>query len=864
MMDDEDDIDTEGEMVEIDEEVSDVEDTEDGGAIVRLGDEEAPGDSEFYSNLAEEMPDSELSTLSTRFLDLISKDKEARKKRDEQYEEGIRRTGLGDDAPGGAQFQGASKVVHPMMTEACIDFASRAIRELLPPQGPVKDLIEGEITMKKLQKAKRKTRMMNWQLTVQSKTFRAELEQLLTQVPLGGAQYLKITWDEARNRPDFLFVAIDDMYLPFAATNFNSAQRKTHVKYLTQLDYEQRVKSGMYRDVELTPPSMEPERSIVDVANDKIEGRSDTSYNEDGLRTVFEIHAVADVEGDGSAPYILTVDKSSGKVLSIYRNWDEEDESREPLAWFVEWPFIPWRGAYPIGLPHMIGGLSAAATGALRALMDSAHIQNVPTMLKLKGGTRGGQSLNIQPTQVEEIEGGINIDDVRKIAMPIPFNPPSPTLFQLLGFVVDAGKGVVRTSMDNLADQNPNAPVGTTLALIQEGMTVFSAIHGRLHNAMAQTLDILHRLNGMHLDDDDTEREVGEELATRADFQGPKDVVPVSDPTIFSEAQRFAQVQAVSSRAAAVPQLYNARKVEERLLETLRVPNYKELLVPPLEPKQQNAVNENVTATMGKPVVAFPEQDHIAHLKTHLAYMTSPALGGSQLIAPQYLPVILQHLKEHVALWYASTVLDLAEETSGVDISEEMKLLKDHEARRAFDRMLAEASQSVVGDAANIFASLPPIIAQAMEMMQQFAPQPPQDPRTAIEGQKLQAQTQRDQAQMQADAQKTQAQMQLEGQRMQLDGQKAQAQMQLEGQKMQAQAAKDQVEQQLQAQKLQIEQQLEQLRQDREDARKAAELNARMTMNQQDNQTAMQLAQAEIMSGERIAVSTGTGINPNP
>jgi chaperonin GroES len=875
MMDDEDDIDTEGEMVEIDEEVSDVEDTEDGGAIVRLGDEEAPGDSEFYSNLAEEMPDSELSTLSTRFLDLISKDKEARKKRDEQYEEGIRRTGLGDDAPGGAQFQGASKVVHPMMTEACIDFASRAIRELLPPQGPVKDLIEGEITMKKLQKAKRKTRMMNWQLTVQSKTFRAELEQLLTQVPLGGAQYLKITWDEARNRPDFLFVAIDDMYLPFAATNFNSAQRKTHVQYLTQLDYEQRVKSGMYRDVELTPPSMEPERSIVDVANDKIEGRSDTSYNEDGLRTVFEIHAVADVEGDGSAPYILTVDKSSGKVLSIYRNWDEEDESREPLAWFVEWPFIPWRGAYPIGLPHMIGGLSAAATGALRALMDSAHIQNVPTMLKLKGGTRGGQSLNIQPTQVEEIEGGINIDDVRKIAMPIPFNPPSPTLFQLLGFVVDAGKGVVRTSMDNLADQNPNAPVGTTLALIQEGMTVFSAIHGRLHNAMAQTLDILHRLNGMHLDDDDTEREVGEELATRADFQGPKDVVPVSDPTIFSEAQRFAQVQAVSTRAAAVPQLYNARKVEERLLETLRVPNYKELLVPPLEPKQQNAVNENVTATMGKPVVAFPEQDHIAHLKTHLAYMTSPALGGSQLIAPQYLPVILQHLKEHVALWYASTVLDLAEETSGVDISEEMKLLKDHEARRAFDRMLAEASQSVVGDAANIFASLPPIIAQAMEMMQQFAPQPPQDPRTAIEGQKLQAQTQRDQAQMQmqtqrdqaqmqADAQKTQAQMQIEGQRMQLDGQKAQAQMQLEGQKMQAQAAKDQVEQQLQAQKLQIEQQLEQLRQGREDARKAAELNARMTMNQQDNQTAMQLAQAEIMSGERIAVSTGTGINPNP
>jgi hypothetical protein len=863
----------EGEVVEFDgEDESDVEDTEDGGAIVTL-DENGPaaGESEFYDNLAETMSEPDLKTLASKFLELISRDKEARKKRDEQYEEGIRRTGLGDDAPGGAQFNGASKVVHPMMTEACIDFASRAIKELLPPQGPAKDLIEGEVTIKKIQKAKRKTSLMNWQLTVQSQDFRSELEQLLTQVPLGGAQYLKMSWDEARNRPGFLFVAIDDMYLPFAATNFYTAQRKTHVQYLTQLDYEMRVESGMYRDVDLTPPGLEPERSAADVANDKIEGRSDTSYNEDGLRTVFECHVIADVEDNGNAPYIITIDKSSSKVLAVYRNWDEEDDSREPLDWFVEFPFIPWRGAYPIGLPHMIGGLSAAATGALRALMDSAHIQNVPTMLKLKGGTRGGQSLNIQPTQVEEIEGGLNVDDVRKLAMPIPFNPPSPTLFQLLGFVVDAGKGVVRTSMDNLADQNPNAPVGTTLALIQEGMTVFSSIHARLHSAMARTLRILHRLNAMYLDDADVKHEVGEVLATRADFEGPMDVVPVSDPAIFSEAQRFAQVQAVSQRAAALPQLYNLRKVEERLLDTLRVPNPKELLNPALEPKQQNAVNENVAATMGRPIVAFPEQDHIAHLKTHLAYMTNPALGASQLIAPSYLPVILGHIKEHLALWYASTVVALADETSGMDISEDMKNLKDDEARRAFDRMLAEASQSVVTDATEVFAALPPVIAQAMQTMQQFAPQVPPDPRVALEGQKLQAQQQRDQAQMQSDAQKMQAQMQLEGQKMQIEGQKMQMQaqkdqtaMQIEGQKMQADAMQSQAEMQLQAQKLQIEQQLEQMKQDREDARKSAELNARMTMNQQDNQTAMQLAQAEIMSGERIAVSTGTGINPNP
>ena len=845
----------EGETVEFDgEDVSDVEDTEDGGAIVTL-DEPGPaaGDSEFYDNLAETMPEPDLKSLASKFLELISKDKEARKKRDEQYEEGIRRTGLGDDAPGGAQFNGASKVVHPMMTEACIDFAARAVKELLPPQGPAKDLIEGEVTIEKIQKAKRKTALMNWQLTVQSQEFRSELEQLMTQVPLGGAQYLKMSWDEVRNRPGFLAVMIDDMYLPFAATNFYTAQRKTHVQYLTQLDYEMRVESGMYRDVDLSPVGLEPDRSAADIANDKIEGRTDTSYNEDGLRTVFECHVIADVEGNGNAPYIITIDKPSSKVLAIYRNWDEEDESREPLDWFVEFPFIPWRGAYPIGLPHMIGGLSAAATGALRALMDSAHIQNIPTMLKLKGGTRGGQSLNIQPTQVEEIEGGLNVDDVRKLAMPIPFNPPSPTLFQLLGFVVDAGKGVVRTSMDNLADQNPNAPVGTTLALIQEGMTVFSSIHARLHGSMARTLRILHRLNAMYLDDDDVKHEVGEVLASRADFEGPMDVVPVSDPAIFSEAQRFAQVQAVSQRAAALPQLYNQRKVEERLLETLRVPNPSDLLVAPMEPTAQNAVNENVAATMGRPIVAFPEQDHIAHLKTHLAYMTNPALGGSQLIAPTYLPVVLEHIKEHLALWYASTVLDLAEETSGIDISEDMKNLKNDEDKRAFDRMLAEASQTVVTDATEVFAALPPVIAQAMTMMEQLAPKPPQDPRTALEGQKMQAQMQRDQAQMQMDAQK-----------MQMQVQKDQTAMQIEGQKLQASAAESQAEIHLQAQKLQIEQQLEQMKQDREDARKSAELNARMTMNAQDNQTAMQLAQAEIMSGERIAVSTGTGINPNP
>ena len=828
-----------GEYLELPGEDDTVEDTEDGGAIVRFDDEDATdGFSDFYANLAETLPDSDMRRLSADLLDLIAKDKDARKKRDEQYDEGLRRTGLGDDAPGGAQFQGASRVVHPMLTEACVDFAARAMKEIFPADGPVKDKIAGKVTDAKVAKANRKVNLLNWQLTVQCPEVRAELEQLMTQVPLGGAQYLKLGWDEPKNRPTFLFVAIDDMYLPFAATNFYTAQRRTHVQYLTALDYQDRVKSGMYRDVDLSTPGMEPEQSLAGKSNDKIEGREQSSYNEDGLRIVYEVYAFLDVEEEiGTAPYIVTIDKPTGSVLAIYRNWDEHDDHRDEMQWFVEFPFIPWRGAYPIGLPHMIGGLSGAATGALRALLDSAHIQNSQTMLKLKGGTSGGQSLEIQPTQTIEIEGGLNVDDVRKLAMPLPYNPPSQVLFSLLGFVVDAGKGVVRTSLDDAADMHPNAPVGTTLARMEQGMVVYSAIHGRLHDAMSRMLRILERLNGMYLDDERLDDEVGEELATRADFNGPQDVVPVSDPNIFSETQRFAQVQAVAQRSAALPQLYNLRKVEERILKTLKIPDPEGLLNPQLEPKEMNAVNENVAATMGRPITAFPEQDHLAHLATHLQYLTSPLLGSSPLIAPAFIPGMLNHIKEHIALWYASTIFDAASEALGQDLGDLMKEMDaEHEDTRAMDRMLAEAASAAVEQAAQVFQSIPPVVQQAQQLMQQFQQPPMQDPRVALEAQKR---------------------MQMDSQRMQMDAQRMQQEAQIDAARMQQEA-------QMSAAELQARVAIEQQKQQAEDMRSAAEMQARMTMNTQDNTTALQLAQAEIASGERIAVSTGTGINPNP
>mgnify|MGYP001353025794 CR=1 FL=1 len=842
-MDDQDELQPEGEYIELPGEDNDVEDTPDGGAIVTLDDGDGDVDeSDFYANLAETLPEPELASISSTLLDLIGKDKDARKKRDEQYEEGIRRTGLGDDAPGGAQFQGASKVVHPMLTEACVDFAARAMKEIFPSGGPARDNIVGDPTQRKVEKAKRKAALLNWQMTVQCPEVRAELEQLMTQVPLGGAQYMKLGWDERRNRPSFLFVAIDEMYLPFAATNFYTAQRRTHVQYLTQLDYQQRVRDGMYRDVDLAPAGMEPEQSVAAQANDRIEGRDQTSYNEDGLRIVYEIYVTMAIEGDGdeAKPYIISIDKPSGKVLSVYRNWEEDDDTFEELQWFIEWPFIPWRGAYPIGLPHMIGGLSGAATGALRALLDAAHIANSQTMLKLKGGTSGGQSLTIQPGQVEEIEGGLNVDDVRKLAMPLPYNQPSPVLFQLLGFLVDAGKGVVRTSLEDIADGDANAPVGTTLAKLEQGAVVYSAIHERLHDAMGRMLRILDRLNGLYLDDERLEQQAGEELARRDDFDGVLDVVPVSDPNIFSETQRYAQIQAVAQRAAALPQLYNMRKVEERILETLKIPEAKELLNPAMEPSEQNAVNENVAASLGRPVTAFPEQDHLAHLKTHISYLMNPMFGMNPIFAPVFIPAILNHIKEHVALWYASTVFDISTDgMGGEDLGEVMREMdkRDTDAKQALDRMLATASDVALQQSGQALNGIPQIIQQAQQIMQQFQQQQPmpQDPRLALEGQKLQIQQQRDQQQMQLDMQK-----------------------------LQMQQAQDQQDMRVKAAEMQQELSIEQLRQQSEDARKQAELQARLAMNTDDNRTAMELAAAEIASGERVAVSTGTGINPNP
>jgi len=747
---------------------AEVEEQEDGSAIVRLEDDDllGPEDSpDFYENLADIIDSYDLSGIALKYLELVEKDKSAREGRDKQYEEGLRRTGLGQDAPGGASFMGASKVVHPIMAEGCVDFAARAIKELFPPDGPVRSKILGEVTEQKTAIAERKRDYMNYQLTEKIEEYRDEEEQLLTQLPLGGSQYMKIWYDESKKRPCAEFLPIDNVYLPFAAANFYTASRVTEVNDITQEDFEARVSSGLYVDLDIYRASQEPEESKPEKANNKIEGRKSEQENIDGIRRVFHIYTWMELEDDKKskgerAPYILMIDELSSEVVGLYRNWEDGDKLMSKLDWIVEFKFIPWRGAYAVGLPHLIGGLSAALTGALRALLDSAHINNAPTMLKLKGGKVSGQSIIVEPTQVTEIEGAPGVDDVRKIAMPMPFNQPSAVLFQLLGWLTDAAKGVVTTAEEKIADVTSQAPVGTTQALIEQGAAVFSAIHARLHTSQARVLKIIGRLNRWYLDDNPDE--MSEELGvTSKDFEKNSDVVPVSDPHIFAESQRYAQVQALAARAQANPDLYNRLAVEKRILKQIKLPDINEVLPDPQDVKEMNPALENVAMTLGKPVGAFPNQEHLAHLQVHLDYAKDPMYGASPIMAPVFIPAMLEHLKQHLTLWYLNSMDRYASDALG----ERFDILKVQPIIQEAQKLLAASSQHVHQDTQQQFSGVVPVMQQMIQTIQQLkAQQQPTDP-------SVQALVQTQMAETQRKTQADQARLQLDGAKLAADTQ---------------------------------------------------------------------------------------------
>jgi hypothetical protein len=772
---------------------------EDGSVVVNYKPIDGPQQNpEFYSNLAEVMDEGVLQNLAVEYLEYIEVDREARKERDKQYEEGLRRTGLGKDAPGGATFDGASKVVHPVMAEACVDFAASSARELLPPDGIVKTEIKGEADRSQVEVADRKAQFLNWQLTEQVEEYRDEMEQLLTQMPLGGSQYLKWRWDAEQKRPTCEWIPIDNIFLPYATTNFYSSPRFTEQQDITADIFQQRIDQGMYRDIGALVLSELPQdnQTLAEKANDKIEGKQAPTKNIDGVRRVYEITCFLRLEDDpetngARAPYILTIDEETDKVLSLYRNWEAGDTKFTKLDWVVEFKFIPWRGAYAIGLPHLIGGLSAALTGALRALLDAAHINNSQTMLKLKGGRISGQSDRIEPTQVLEIEGAPGVDDVRKLAMPLPFNPPSSVLFNLLGWLTDAAKGVVTTAEEKIGDANANTPVGTTQALIEQGAKVFSSIHARLHRSQAKSLKILSRINHWYLEEMDNQS--GSEIEVR-DFASNNDIRPVSDPNIFSETQRLAQAQAVLQMANSAPQMYDLRAAHRRVLKQLKVPAINEILPDPDGIKEANPALENVAMSMGRPAAAYPDQDHLAHIRVHLAYAKDPNYGGSPLIGPTFAPNALEHIKQHLTLHYLQSMRAyVAEATGGQDT---LELNKEKPLTLEDQQALALAAEMVSADAQTTFQGAQPMIQELAKKVQEAQKAKMEQAMNSDPAASALMKTQM--AETQRKAQEFQTKMQTEVQRMQQDYQLKVAELQ---QKVQELVAKYQTQSEIDSQK---------------------------------------------------------------
>ncbi len=491
--------------------------TDDGGEIVKLEADKAVAETEdFYENLlgTDVLPVVEARTLMPELLELIDADKQSRKEYDEQYAEGIRRTGLGDDAPGGAQFQGASKTVHPMLSKASIDYASRAMGELFPGGGQVvRDEVLGQSDdfgskeerqayAARCDKAKRIAAMMNWQLVHDVPEFRQEMDKLLTQTPLAGSQFLFWAWDPKRNRPTCRYWPTDNVWFDYGASSAATAERLTLVEEITEVEFRRRVRSGEYYvpEGEAVPSSPWPEeQSEAQKATDKAQGSTHEFNARVGYHLIGRTYLLMSIEGE-EQPYCIVSDLGNDRMLSCVRNWEQEDKTQEALVWATEVPFLPWRGALSMGLVQFIGSLAGAATGSMRALLDSAHLNNFPAVLRLKGANFAGQSETVEATGSLEVEGGIAGDsDIRKLMMPLPYNPPSAVLFQLLGLVSELGESFVQVALKNLAEGRNDMPVGTTLALIEQGLKTLSGIHARLHAAMTVMLKVVYRLNRLYI-----------------------------------------------------------------------------------------------------------------------------------------------------------------------------------------------------------------------------------------------------------------------------------------------------------------------------------------------------------------------------
>ena len=782
---------------------------------------------EFDENLVDQIDPRELKASASELIDYFESDKAGRMEWEQRYKDGLKTLdpdgNLQDDDEDRA-IRGLSQVVHPLIAEAATQFQSRAIAELYPSGGPVRTVIIGEANDELEEQATRVKDYMNYQITQEMPEFFPDLDKMLFHLPLVGQTFKKVWYDPSFDRLTARFVQAEDFVVSPDSTDLKTSPRYTHIIKLSRNDYNRFVKAGYYEPLDPYLGSGDDDSGTVE----QIEGISPyDAERDDGTVVLLEMHTYHMFDGiDGAdssdedavaLPYCITIEQSTEKIVSVRRNWHEDDERQEKREWFVEYKFLPGLGFYGFGLYHIIGGLGKVATGSLRALLDSAAFANMQGGFKLKGRVPGGE-MDIAPGEFVDLDA--TVDDVKKAVMPLPFKEPSGTLFQLLGFIVDAGQRFAAIADLNVGDATNQAPVGTTVALLEQGSKIFSAVHKRLHVSQSNEFKIMVDLNSMHLDDRLEFAQAGvASFIQRADFDDRIDVIPVSDPNIFSATQRIAQAQAILQMAQSAPQLHDMYEAYKRMYEAVRVQNIDEILKEPEEAAQLDPVDENMAVLLGKPIKAFSEQNHEAHIAVHVQFMSDPSLAGNPA-AKALQPILIAHIAEHVALLYRLRM----EKAMGIDMPE-LPNLRDPKFK--FDDVPQELDDAIAERAAQVVQNVPqmqPIPGLAGVGGQQQNPLDYAKQLAQLEAEALKVRTE---AEIQADQAKAQSDMAI-------DQAKAQQQLQAQMMKMQAdieaKIAKLQAEVQISQQKASADLQLE-------EAKAAAEI-------QRDN---VKAAQEEIL-----------------
>jgi len=612
---------------------------------------------DHQANLAKFVDERDLNKIALDILNWVEWDEESRAEWQTQEQAGIRALGVSPNVDGGANFKGASTVVHPLLGEACVQFASRAMDVMWPADGPVKSKILGAINEERQEQAKRVEQFLNYQYTELMPGAFEQTDKLLIRLPLSGSCFIKGYFDPINGVMRSL-VEPADFIVPYRATDLQTTPRYTERVLMSQNDVRRRQVAGLYRDEDLIAPtedSHEQKRDIVIQEISDTEGRSEQQFvTDDHRRTLFECYCELDLPGfedtkggkkTGIAlPYVVTVDKDSRKVLSIYRNWKPSDPQKKRIIYHIHYRFMPGLGFYGYGLYHWIGGMAKAATGSLRALLDSASFANQ------QGGYRVGEvgikdaDKPIEPGEFREIE--TELDDIRKALIPFNWKEPSQVLFALLGHLEQMGQRFAGTTETMVGGGTENTPVGTILARIEQGAKVFTTIQRRLHQAAGQEYKLIAWLDSVYLPDEYPYAVEGEDRGImRADFDDRIDVVPVSDPNIASNVQRYFISQAVMQLAETAPGLYDQRKLHKRALASLRVDDADELM-PDKRGKRRDPVSEGAAAMVGLPIRAFMDEHHPAHIAVHQSQIT---------MVPQSSPpaaALMAHIQEHMAMKY--------------------------------------------------------------------------------------------------------------------------------------------------------------------------------------------------------------------